>query len=106
MIKKHISDFHRGWFIGDFEKAVLRTPDFEVALIHHRKGEMWPAHFHKESTEYNVLISGRMSINNIEMLPNDVFIIEKGEISVPVFHEDCKVLCVKVPSIPSDKYMV
>jgi hypothetical protein len=36
----------------------------------------------------------------------DIFIIEPLEVAVPTFHEDCKVLCVKVPSLPNDKYEV
>ena len=36
----------------------------------------------------------------------DIFLIEKYEIADPEFLEDCKVLCVKRPSIIGDKYEV
>ena len=111
MRKARIEDFHRGWFIGDFEPSILRTKDFEVGLLTHSKGEYWEPHFHKEAIEYNVLISGEMTIVHEDdsfthLKPGDVFAFEKGEVSAPHFHEDCKILVVKVPSVKGDKYVV
>lgn len=101
-----ITDYVRGWFIGDFEPTVLRTKDFEVGVLSHYKGEHWASHYHKDSVEYNVLISGKMIIQGQELNSGDVFVFGKGEIADPVFLEDCTVVCVKVPSIPSDKFEV
>lgn len=101
-----LKDYTRGWLIGNFEPSILRTEDFEVGVLTHKKGENWPAHYHKESIEYNVLISGRMIIQGKELNSGDVFVFDKNEIADPVFLEDCVVVCVKVPSIPSDKYKV
>lgn len=106
-MKKHnLNEFWRGWFIGNFEPAVLKTEQFEVAVLTHTKDEKWPAHYHKVGTEYNVLLQGKMIVNGQEILPWEVFIFEPGEIADPKFLEDCKVLCVKVPSVPGDKYQV
>ena len=41
-----------------------------------------------------------------DLKAGDVFIVYPGEIADPVFHEDCKVVCIKTPSIPGDKYVV
>lgn len=101
-----ISDYKRGWFIGDFEPSILRTKDFEVALLTHKKDEQWPVHYHKNSVEYNVLVSGKMIIQGRELNSGDVFVFEKNEIADPIFLEDCTVVCVKVPSLPNDKYEV
>lgn len=106
MIKRRIEEFVRGWFIGNFEPSLLKTEDFEVGLLTHKKGEVWPKHYHKIGTEYNVLISGSMTIGGTVMEPGDVFAFNPGDLADPVFHEDCKVLCVKAPSIPGDKYEV
>ena len=106
MILSNINDYVRGWFIGDFEPTVLRTKDFEVGVLTHLKGETWPAHYHKDSVEYNVLVKGCMVIQGKKINSGDMFIFEKGEIAGPVFLEDCTVVCVKVPSIPTDKYGV
>ena len=106
MIKYRIEEFKGGWIIGDFEPSLLRTKEFEVALISHKKNEKWPKHYHKISTEYNILVIGKMEIAGKELIPGDVFVFEPGDIADPKFKEDCKVLCVKKPSLPGDKYEV
>lgn len=98
-----IGDYHRGWFIGDFEPSVLRTKDFEVGILRHKKGEYWPPHYHEKSVEYNVLLVGKMSIGGVVLSAGDVFVFDKGEVADPVFFEDCILAVVKVPSIPGDK---
>jgi len=106
-MKRHkITDFWRGWFIGNFEPSLLKTEQFEVGLLTHLKGEQWPKHYHKVGTEYNVLISGSMTIAGSTIEPGDVFVFEPGDVADPVFHEDCQVLCVKAPSLPGDKYEI
>jgi len=101
-----LSDFWRGWFIGDFEPSVLRTKDFEIGSVVHKKGEDWPRHFHRESDEYNLLIAGKMIICDQKLSSGDVFVIRKNEIAEPEFLEDCTVVVVKVPSVIGDKYEV
>lgn len=102
----NLNDMTRGWFIGDFEPTMLKTRDFEVGVLIHKKDEKWPAHYHKESTEINVLLSGKMIVQGKTIHPNEIFVFDPYEVSDPIFLEDCKVLCVKTPSIPSDKYEV
>ena len=36
-----LSDYTRGWIIGDFEPSIFRTKDFEVAVLNHKKDEEW-----------------------------------------------------------------
>lgn len=106
MKKSKLNEYTRGWLIGDFEPNLFRTKEFEVGILTHRKGEVWPKHYHALGTEYNVLIQGRMTIAGEDLVAGDVFVFEPMEIADPIFHEDCTVLCVKVPSIPGDKYEV
>jgi mannose-6-phosphate isomerase-like protein (cupin superfamily) len=101
-----LSNHNRGWIIGDFENSLARTKDFEVCVRVHPKGEVWPAHTHKIVTEYNVLISGSMSMCGVELVSGDTFIVEPNEIADPIFYEDCTIVCVKTPSVPTDKYIV
>jgi len=104
-MKTHnIKDFYRGWFIGNFDPSLIKTENFEVGLLTHKKGEVWPKHYHAIATEYNLLVSGSMIIKETRIEPGDIFILEPYEIADPEFLEDCTVLCVKVPSIPGDKY--
>jgi quercetin dioxygenase-like cupin family protein len=106
MIKRSINEFWRGWFIGNFEPSVLKTSEFEVGVLTHLKGEVWPKHYHAVATEYNVLLSGKMRICGEVIESGDVFVLEPNEIADPEFLEDCKVLCVKTPSVKGDKYEV
>ena len=103
---KKLDDFWRGWFIGDFAPSVKTTADFEIGILTHQQGEIWTKHYHKIATEYNFLIEGSMTIQGKEIKPNDLFILEPGEIADPVFHQDCKIVCVKTPSVIGDKYEV
>ena len=100
----NIKNMTRGWFIGDFEPSILRTKDFEVGVLIHKKGEVWPKHYHALSTEYNLLLEGSMTIQNTLINSGDIFILDPMEIADPIFHEDCRVLCIKVPSVPGDKH--
>ena len=53
----------RGWFIGDFPEAVVRTKDFEVNYQVNKKGH-GPSHLHKIITEVQLVVSGKMLIMN------------------------------------------
>ena len=106
MMISNISEMTRGWFIGNFEPSILKTKDFEVGVMSHKKGEYWAPHIHKEAIEYNLLLDGLMNVNDVIIEPGTIFIFDKGEIARPIFLEDCRVLVVKSPSIPGDKYVV
>jgi len=101
-----LKDFTRGWIIGDFDPSILRTKDFEVGVLTHTKGEFWSPHYHKIAQEINVLLSGSMSCNGKLFAPGDIFVFDQGEVCSPIFHEDCKILVVKIPSVIGDKYAV
>ena len=99
-----LSDTFRGWVLGDFEPSLFRTKDFEVGILKHPKGEKWAAHYHKVATEYNILVSGSMRLCEVELTAGDTFVLEPFEIADPIFHEDCTIVCIKVPSDTKDKY--
>ena len=101
-----LTDFTRGWFIGNFLPNIIKTSDFEIAKLHHGKDEKWPFHYHKEADEYNVLLKGKMILNGNIIHEKSLFIIHKNEIACPFFLEDCQVLCIKSPSSPKDKYII
>lgn len=106
-MKRHkLEDFWRGWIIGNFEPSLLKTEAFEVGVLTHKKGEVWPKHYHKVGTEFNVLLEGKMIIQGQEINKHDVFVFEPNEVADPEFLEDCVVVCIKTPSLPGDKYEV
>lgn len=101
-----ITDYVGGWVIGDFSPSILRTKDWELGIKLHKKHEYWAPHTHKVATEYNILISGKMTIQNKELVAGDVFVFQPGEASNPTFQEDCMVVTCKCPSVIGDKYEV
>jgi hypothetical protein len=105
MIIKKINDFKDGWFIGNFEPSVFKTDLFEVCFKKHKKDEVWDTHYHKVAIEYNLLIKGQMTIQDIILNEGDVFILNPYEISNPVFLTDCEVLVIKTPSVINDKFL-
>jgi len=101
-----IERFKNGWFIGDFEPSLIRTKDFEISLMTHEKDAYIPLHYHHLVEEMNVFVSGSMTCNGCVLIPGDIFIFEKDEVSDCVVHEKSTILVVKAPSIIGDKYNV
>lgn len=101
-----IDDYFKGWFIGNFDPAVLKTDQFEVGVLFYPKGIHHQKHFHRLATEYNVLVQGSFILSGTKLNAGDVFILEPDEIADPEFLEDCTIVCVKVPSLPGDKYEI
>jgi hypothetical protein len=94
----------RGWFIGDFPEAVVRTKDFEVCYQGNPAGAVDTPHYHKIITELQLIIRGRMFINGEEFGPGDIYMNEPGEEYRAYYLEDTEVVAIKFPSIPTDKY--
>jgi quercetin dioxygenase-like cupin family protein len=101
-----IEDYTGGWLIGNFEPSVLRTSSFEVGYHEYKAGQHWPKHTHRYTTEINLLIEGDMHVCGTRLYKGDVFEIEPNEVAEPHFFTDCKVLIIKVPSIPGDKILL
>jgi len=99
-------NYTRGWLIGNFEPSIKKETRYEIGLLKHSKNEKWSFHYHKESKEINILIKGKMLINNIEINIGDIFVFDKNHIACPIFLDDCKILCIKIPSVPNDKYII
>lgn len=94
-----------GWFVGNFAPTA-HAASFEVCYKQHKKGEKWDTHYHKEATEINLLISGKMTINGLIIEPGQIFVIKPYYVSSPIFLEDCTLVIVKTVSNINDKYVV
>lgn len=101
-----LNTMYRGWFIGNFEPSTHKTKDFEVGYLTHKKGEIWDVHYHKHMKEVNLLVKGKMILNDVELNENDIFVIDKEEIACPIFLEDCYIVVIKIPSVPGDKIIL
>ncbi len=98
-----IEDMVRGWFVGGFEPTAWHTMDFEVGYMVHPKDSPNDDHYHTHVTEINLIVTGRMSMRDMELTAGDIFITEPWEITNSVFHEDTAIVCVKVPSMNDKK---
>lgn len=112
-----LDSFIGGWFIGNFDKSVLKTDLVEVSYKKHPKNEKWPRHYHAIATEYNALLRGKMQMiswgrmeitngNIYQCNPGDIFVVRPMETVQPIFQEDCELIVVKIPSLPGDKYEI
>ena len=101
-----MEDMFRGWFVGDFEPSAYKTKEFEVGVLLHKKGEKWPVHIHEHMTEINFIQEGHMILNNTELKKGDIFVLKPNDIAAPIFLEDCKILCIKTPSVIGDKLII
>ena len=96
----------RGWFIGDFPEAVIRTKDFEVCWQGNPAGTVDTPHYHKIITEVQLITQGKMIINGKEFGTGDIYVSEPGEEYHAHYLEDTQVVAIKFPSVPDDKYLV
>lgn len=94
-----------GWFIGDFEPSVFKNKDFELGYLFRKKGND-SKHFHKLADEFNLLVRGKLVINGTTINEGEIFVIKKNEIVDPFFLEDSYIVCLKMPSVPGDKYLI
>ena len=104
--KIDISQYTRGWLIGDFIPSIEINKEAEIAYLQHEKLSKWDYHYHKESIEINILVKGSEEINGIIYRENDLFIIDKNIIACPIFSDNCDIICIKIPSVPKDKYII
>lgn len=103
---KHSDSGDRGWFVGSFDKAVYKTNQFEVAYMFDPAGSVSARHVHKLVTEINLITSGCAVVNGQVFHTGEGFIINPGDECEAMYMEDTYTICVKTPSVPSDKYYV
>ena len=106
-MKKHnIQDFIRGWFIGDFEPALLRSKDIEVAIQYYKAGDQEPQHVHKIAREITVVAYGRVTMLGQQYVTGDIIDIRPGTPTDFFAEEDSATIVIKTPSVPFDKYLM
>lgn len=106
-MKKHkLSDSGaRGWFIGNFPEAVVRTDQFEVNWQTNQRGH-GIIHYHKVITEVQLVTRGRMMVNGEIFGPGDICVLEPGDNSQISYLEEVDTVAIKFPSVPDDKYLL
>jgi hypothetical protein len=98
-----LDDFYKGWLVGNFEPALFKA-DVEVGIAKHTAGEYHQDHFHKVNTEYNIVLGGKVRINDQVFGPGDVFVLYPYEVSQAEFITDVTIVIIRDHSDPNDKY--
>lgn len=102
----NISEYTKGWFVGDFEPSLFKNPHFEVAHHKHKRNEKTVRHYHKETTELNYILKGTLMVSGCLLRAGQMWTYEKNEVSNVQFLDDVELIVVRWPSIPSDKYEI
>jgi len=101
----NLNEYTKGWIVGDFSPAILKSKDIEVGIKKYVAGDKEPKHVHKFVDEYTIVISGKIKMNDVEYSNNDIVLIEKTNYNTFECLEDATLVILKTPSIPTDKYL-
>lgn len=104
MEKFKLADMTKGWFVGAFSPAAMRTPDVEVAVKHYKSGDSEAAHFHKVATEITLILEGTAEMCGEQLSEGDIVKLSPGEITPFKAITDVTTVVVKMPSVPQDKF--
>ncbi|MBI1343046.1 MAG: hypothetical protein GC171_08945 [Terrimonas sp.] len=95
-----------GWFAGNFNPTLLKTEAFELAVKRYKKGDYDQKHYHKIATEYTVIVSGVVRMNNMQYEAGDIIRIDPGEATdFYVLSDEAVTTVLKVPGATDDKYI-
>lgn len=101
-----LKDFERGYFIGDFFKAVFRTNNFEVSYKFHKKGDVHERHYHQYTTEFILVTQGSLIVNKNKIVKGQLFILEPYMVNEIDYLEDTELVVIKSPSLPNDRVVI
>lgn len=103
---ENLNNMVKGWFIGNFTPSLCKTNDVEIAVKKYKKGDYEEAHYHKIATEYTVVISGRVKMNNVEYRAGEIIVMEPNEATdFECLEDDTINVVVKLPGANHDKYL-
>lgn len=99
-----LNKMERGWFIGNFPKAVYKTDKFEASLKIEKKGDKVKEHYHKIATEITVVVDGRVRFKNKVFKKGDIIVLAPGERCDFEVLKDAVTAVIKIPAVKKDKY--
>ena len=94
----------KGWFVGDFSPAALRTDAAEVAVKSYKAGDREDRHLHKVASEITLILYGTAEMCDRRLGPGDIIKLSPGEASAFSAITDVMTVVVKLPSVTGDKY--
>ena len=102
----NIHDMIKGWFVGDFYPAILKSTGFEAGVKEYKKGDKEGKHVHKIGTEITVVVRGKVIMCDRVVKEGEMILMEPGVATSFEALEDTITFVVKTPSVMGDKYTV
>jgi len=106
MDKYRIEDFFKGWVIGDFSPSLYKNSHLEVGYKTFKRGDIEQAHFQLASTEITIVTDGTIRLGKLTFEAGDIIVIHPLEVADFESLTDSSLICLKFPSVPSDKVLV
>jgi|TARA_R100000030_G_scaffold94006_1_gene80518 uncharacterized protein YjlB len=95
-----------GWYIGNFDAAVVKSTTVEVCYNKIKKGHTDP-HYHTKCTEVILVIRGKGIIKGKKVKKGNIIVIKQGEINdLVAITKKFTVVGVKIPAGGSDKVRI
>jgi quercetin dioxygenase-like cupin family protein len=102
----NISEFTKGWIIGNFDPSLIKMREIEIGVKFFKKGEVELLHMQIVATEITIVIDGQIEMNGNRFSSGQVITIPPGEPADFLAITDGTLVCVKTPSIPEDKVVL
>lgn len=102
----NIKDFTKGWLVGDFSPCLFQNKEVEIGVKYYKAGDTDKAHYHKIATEYTIVISGEVEMQNKIFTCGDIITIEANIENTFKCLKDATILVIKTPSLTNDKYFI
>lgn len=106
MRRDRLETMVKGWFIGDFNPAALKTTACEVAIKHYAAGDYEAAHVHMIATEVTAIVVGQVRMGGRDWEAGDILTIAPSEATDFLALTDTITVVVKMPSAPDDKVVL
>lgn len=104
---RSLEEFKNGWVCGNFEPSLFKTYACELMIREFEAGHKGDSHFHKQATEYNILVRGEAFLGedrNVRIYDGVIWILKPGEKCEIEYKVNSIVVTIKAPSVPGDKY--
>jgi quercetin dioxygenase-like cupin family protein len=99
-----LDEMVKGWFVGDFSPAALRTEAAEAAVKHYKAGDREAPHLHKIAAEVTLVLEGTIEMCGRRLNNGDIIKLAPGEATDFLAVTDATTVVVKLPSVTGDKY--
>ena len=102
-----IHNYKNGWVVGDFSPTLLKTNQWEMSIQRFDLGHVSDNHYHKLTTEYNIIVEGGVAFAGDKKIygRGTIFVIEPNETVDLEYVLDTTLVVFRDGSFPGDKWI-